>query len=426
MNDPELPQAVRDLLAIRLQVCTTSTAKYRTLENCVSSDGRLRGTLEFCGAARTGRWAGRKFQPQNLPSRNLLPHKDIEMGIECLKKGIAHIVFDDVMALTSSCIRGTITAPKGKKLVVSDLSNIEGRIAAWLAGEEWKLEAFRALDRGEGDDLYRLAYAKSFNIPVNEVDGGKSKGPQRQIGKVLELFLQYEGGVGAFLTGAATYGIDLDKMSEAAWDSIPVIIKKEAEQAWNWAVKKSRDFGLKKETYVVCDSLKRMWREAHPQIFSYWSELATQTIAAIQNPKEDFVCRKVTIRRDGNWLRIILPSGRSLCYAAPTIEDGKIKYRGINQYSRKWASIGTYGGKELENATQGFARDIMAYHMPEIDARGYEIILTVHDELVTEAYDDPSFTAGILSAMMSKTPPYAKGLPLAAGGFEAYRYRKNE
>lgn len=425
INDPELPAAVKDLLAIRLQVCTTSTAKYKTLDSCVSTDGRLRGTLEFCGAARTGRWAGRKFQPQNLPSRNLLPQKDIEMGIECLKKGIASIVFDNVMALTSSCIRGTIIAPKGKKLVISDLSNIEGRMAAWLAGEEWKLEAFRALDRGEGDDLYRLAFAKSFNIRVNEVDGGKSKGPERQIGKVLELFMQYEGGVGAFITGAVTYGIDLDAMADAAWNSIPKNTKLAAQSAWAWAIKQRRTFDLKEKTYVVCDSLKRLWRDAHPEISSYWSELGNKVIMAIGNPGKTYGARKVNIVRNGSWLRIILPSGRSLCYASPTVDADKIKYMGISQYTRQWTSIGTYGGKIFENVTQAAARDIMTHNMPVINARGYEIILTVHDELVTEALNNVSFHSDELSRMLATNPSWSDSLPLAASGFEAYRYRKD-
>lgn len=425
LNDPELPQGVRDLIAMRLMICTSSTAKYKTLEKRVSSDGRLRGSMEFCGAARTGRWAGRGFQPQNLPSRGLLPARQIEIGIGMLKLGCAELVFDNIMHLTSSCIRGCIVAPKGKKLYISDLSNIEGRKAAWLAGEGWKLQAFRDLDAGTGADLYRLAYARTFNIDVDDVDEGKEKGPQRQIGKVMELFLQYEGGVGAFITGAVTYGIDLDKMADAAYLSIHGRIMDEARNAWRWAIKRNATFGLSEKTYCVCDSLKRMWREAHPQISSYWGELRTKTILAITNPSKDFVARKIKIRRDGNWLRIILPSGRSLCYAAPRVEDDKISYMGVSQYTRKWQRIGTYGGKLFENITQAAARDIMAWNMPAIDDAGYEITLSVHDELITEAPDTDEYTAVGLSAMLAANPSWAPDLPLAAGGFESYRYRKD-
>ncbi|HCB3268848.1 TPA: DNA polymerase, partial [Citrobacter amalonaticus] len=158
--DPDLPSAVKELLAIRLQASTTSTSKYKSLMKGVSSDGRLRGTLQFCGASRTGRWAGRLFQPQNLP-RPSLEQDQIDEGIEALKAGCADLLFDNIMELTSSALRGCIMAPEGKKLVVSDLSNIEGRKLAWLAGEQWKLDAFREYDEGTGPDLYKLAYARA-------------------------------------------------------------------------------------------------------------------------------------------------------------------------------------------------------------------------------------------------------------------------
>ncbi|HBI8282959.1 TPA: DNA polymerase, partial [Escherichia coli] len=176
--DPDLPSAVKELLAIRLQASTTSTSKYKALMKGVSHDGRLRGTLQFCGASRTGRWAGRLFQPQNLP-RPSLKQEQIDEGIEALKAGCADLLFDNIMELTSSALRGCIIAPTGKKLVVSDLSNIEGRMLAWLAGEEWKLNAFREYDAGTGPDLYKLAYAKAFDIAPDDVDKH-----MRQIGKV--------------------------------------------------------------------------------------------------------------------------------------------------------------------------------------------------------------------------------------------------
>ena len=201
--DPDLPPELRELLAIRLQASTSSTAKYNALLRGVSGDSRLRGTLQYSGAQRTRRWAGRLFQPQNLP-RPVLKQPEIDLGIQALKTGCADLVTDNVMQLTSNAIRGCLVAPAGRKLVVSDLSNIEGRVAAWLAGEDWKLQAFREYDEGSGPDLYRLAYARAFAIEPDDVEKD-----QRQVGKVMELMLQYEGGVGAFLTGAATYGVGL-------------------------------------------------------------------------------------------------------------------------------------------------------------------------------------------------------------------------
>lgn len=437
INDPELPIELRELLAIRLQASTTSTAKYKTLINGVSFDGRLRGCLQFCGAQRTGRWAGRLFQPQNLP-RPVLKQDNIDFGIAALKAGVADLFYPNVMELTSSAIRGCIIADKDKKLVVSDLSNIEGRAAAYLAGEGWKLKAFRDFDtfitdalgvkvldaKGKplrkGHDLYNLAYAKAFDIPVEDVVDH-----QRQIGKVMELMLGYEGGVGAFITGAASYGIDLEELGNIAWNLIPEATKDEARRVWNWASKKNATFGLSERAYIVCDSFKRLWREAHPAISSYWPELQQTVVDAINTPGVTFSARKLKIRRDGAWLRIVLPSGRALCYASPQVENGKISYMGINQYSRKWSRTYTYGGKLFENVCQAFARDIMGYNMRvHIKPAGYTITLTVHDEVITEAPNNDNFNAARLSQLLATNPPWAPDIPLAAGGFEGQRYKK--
>lgn len=330
------------------------------------------------------------------------------------------------MELTSSCIRGCIVAPKGKKLCVSDLSNIEGRAAAYLAGEDWKLDAFRNYDAGTGADLYKIAYAAAFDITPEEVDGGAKSGLQRQIGKVMELMLQYEGGVGAFLTGAASYGIDLDAMADVALPNIPPDILAEARKAWEWAVKKRSTFGLSQRTYMACDALKRLWRYAHPEIVSYWAELGATVKSAINNPGKTFGCRKLKIRRNGAWLRIVLPSRRALCYPSPRItEGGKISYKGMNQYSKKYGVIHTYGGKLFENICQAFARDIMAYNMPRIEVAGYEIVLSVHDELITEAPDNDNYTGDGLSELLAANPPWAPDMPLAAGGFHSPRYKKD-
>lgn len=425
VNDQNLPEAVRELLAIRLQASTTSTTKYKALLNMVSSDGYLRGTTQFCGASRTGRWAGRGFQIHNLPSRGLPKAKEIEEGIEAILAGGADLVYRDVMKMVSAAIRGCLTARPGKKLVVSDLSNIEGRVAAWLAEEDWKLDAFRAVDAGAGADLYRLAYAKAFNIPLEQVDDGAEKGPQRQIGKVMELMLSYEGGVGAFITGALTYDIDLDAMAEAAWDQIPERILGEAEQAWRWATKKGKTFDLSQKTYMVCDALKRLWREAHPAINSNWALLDESARWAINNPGETLPCRRLKFRRDGAWLRMILPSGRAVCYASPRIDDrGRISYLGVNSYTRRWQRIGTYGGKIFENACQAVARDVMANNLPTMERCGFDILTTVHDEAVTEAVENGVYTVEHLSKILATNPKWAPDLPLAAGGFESFRYRK--
>lgn len=416
--DPDTPPALRELLAVRLQSCTTSVSKYKKLISCVSSDGRLRGTLQFCGASRTGRWAGRLFQPQNLP-RSSLAQPVIDSGIEALKAGCADLVCDDIMQLTSSALRASIIAPPGKKLVISDLSNIEGRMLAWLAGEHWKIAAFRDYDEGHGPDLYKLAYARAFHISPDDVTKD-----QRQIGKVMELGLGYGGGVAAFVTFAAAYALDLDALAVAALQGIPPGIRQEAKRWYDESVKQKKTYGLSEPVFIVCDSLKRMWRNAHPETVVFWYELADDVKRAINHPGVTVICRKLKIRRDGGWLRIVLPSGRAVCYPGIRLVNDEISYMGINPYSRKWQRLRTYGGRLVENVCQAAARDVLAGNMPMIEDAGYSIVLTVHDEVITEAPDTDDFNDKELSALLSTNPEWAPDIPLNAGGFEAYHYRK--
>ena len=458
INDPELPESMRELLAIRLQASTTSTSKYKTLVNGASRDGRLRGLLQFCGAGRTGRWAGRLFQPQNLV-RPTLPQAVIDEGIEALKAGCADLITDNVMELTSNAIRGCIISPPDKKLVVADLSNIEGRDQAWLAGEAWKLAAFRAFDAGTGHDLYKLAYSSSFGIDPEDVTKD-----QRQVGKVQELALGYEGGVGAFVTFAGAYKLDLEQMADDAIGTIPPGVWGQANIMLEWHRSRKRnppaDFGMADKTWLVCESFKLSWRSAHPHITSMWRELRDAAQLAIRGPGRTVPCRGLRLRRDGAWLRIVLPSGRALCYPSPSVSEGgepcphcngtgatmvdevaldckecegtgvvpgkggQISYFGNNQYSRKWGKLYTYGGKLFENVCQAVARDVMAHNMPAIEARGYQIVLSVHDELICEAPDSDEFTHTELASMLAANPPWALDMPLAAAGFEAYRYKK--
>ena len=438
VEDPNLPEGVRLLLSLRLESTKTSTAKYKALVNATSQDGRLRNTLQFAGAQRTARWAGRIFQPQNMPRPDLslvadhfqVPFKKAEdllpeyldQGVEALKGGYADAVFDNVIGLTANAVRGCIVAPPGKKLVIADLSNIEGRGLAFLAGERWKLKAFADFDNGTGEDLYKVAYGRSFNIDPKEATGQK-----RQIGKVMELGLGYEGGVAAFLTFAAVYQMDLEDLAKAVWATASREALENAQGMWNWAQKKKRTLGLSMEVYVACEVLKTAWRDAHANTRALWAAAGEAVRLAIRNPGETFpIGQHLKARRDGAWLRIRLPSGRYLCYINPDVDDeGQITYFGVNQYTRQWGRIKTYGGKLVENATQAFARDVLAYNMPAIERAGYEIVLSVHDELLTETPDREEFNADELGRMMATAPNWARGIPLAAAGFETTRYRKD-
>lgn len=420
VQDPDLPEALRELIAVRLQASSTSVTKYKALLASVSSDGRLRGTLQYCGAARTGRWAGRLFQPQNLARVPKYVAKQWDFAIDAIKTGSVELLFDNVMEVAGSCVRGCIVASKGKKLAVADLSNIEGRMLAWLAGEEWKLQAFRDFDAGHGHDLYKLAVAGAFAMDVADVDEYL-----RQIGKVLELALGYEGGVGAFITFAAAYGIDLDEMAVKALPGLPRWAIDEAADFYDWTVKQKRNtFGLARDTFIACDALKRAWRARHPATVAFWRDLGNAVVRATERPGVTLTVQRLKIRRDGNWLRIRLPSGRYLCYPSPRVEDGKFSYLGLNQYSRKWERIHSYSGKLAENAAQAASRDQLAHGMLLAEAAGYEIVSSIHDEAPTEVPDDDAFNEDGLSAHLAADHGWNNGLPLAAAGFTAYRYRK--
>uniref|UniRef100_UPI000668DC14 hypothetical protein n=1 Tax=Klebsiella variicola TaxID=244366 RepID=UPI000668DC14 len=275
-------------------------------------------------------------------------------------------------------------------------------------------------DEGTGPDLYKLAYARAFNISHEDVTKY-----QRQIGKVMELGLGFGGGVAAFLTFALVYGLDLEELATAALPNIPRDVQREAKSWYDESVKRKATYGLSERVFIACDSLKRLWRLAHPETCDFWYQLERTVRAAIATPKKTLYCGYLKVRRDGAWLRIQLPSGRALCYPSPTIEKGNITYMGINSYSRKWQRLKTYGGKLVENVTQAAARDVLAGNMPLIENAGYSIVLTVHDEVICEAPDTDDYTDAALSSLLSTNPEWAPDIPLNAGGFEAYHYRKD-
>lgn len=374
LEDETLPAPVRELIGIRLEMCQTSNAKWSKLLASVSSDGRLRGTSQYCGASRTGRDSGRIFQPLNLP-RPPGYLKGEEDFIDAIKGGVADLVYDNPKEVTSAALRGALVAPPGRKLVVADLNAIEGRVAAWVAGETWALDAYR-----QGLDLYVQTYAAAFGVAPEDVTKD-----QRQIGKVMVLALGFGGAAGAFGTMAAMYGVSLP------------------------------------EAQVL--EVVRAWRRANPNIVQCWWDLEglVKEITTTQNAFAQF--DKLQIRKQGAWLRIVLPSGRSLSYAQPKIEDGQFTYMGVNQYTRKWERLSSYGGKLFENVVQAIARDVLVEGMKRVEAAGYDIVLTIYDEIVAEC--DPEEDLTYFTSLLATPPDWAPDLPLAAGGFETDRYRKD-
>lgn len=420
LADENLPEHIKELLRIRQHASKSSATKCkRLLAQHVS--GRLRNLLIFCGALRTGRFAGRTFQPQNLP-RPKFEQWDIDEAIKRFRRGdIFDYAPDDVMPLAASCLRGLLVAESGRKLVWSDLANIEGRFMAWIAGEEWKLEAFRAFDRKEGPDLYKVSYSRPFRIDPNSIGDDDWR---RQIGKVMELALQYYGGVGAFLAMADTYHLDLENMAKVAWPVIPQAIRVRAAANWQRAVKKRRTYGLAERTWLVCESLVLMWRDAHPAICKFWKDLEKAIKYAITHPGKRIPVGRCSVDRKGNWLRIRLPSGRYLSYPAPRAGEDDISFVGVNPYTRQWGRISTYSGKAAENIVQGGSADILLDWLIAADDAGYDPVLSVHDEIITEPLDKPGFNDKHLSQLALTCSPWAEGMPLAAKGHTSPRYRK--
>ncbi|BAQ16062.1 DNA polymerase [Methyloceanibacter caenitepidi] len=422
----DIPPVVRCVLNLRRESAKTSVAKIDALLRGMCPDGRARGLLQFL-AASTGRWAGRRFQPQNLVRTD--EDFPVAEAIDAILGGYCSMAFDEPLNTVSQCLRGMLRAPKGKKLVAVDYRNIEGRMLAWLAGEQWKLDAFRAFDEGTGPDLYKVAYGRSYNMPASEVTK-----PQRQIGKVMELALGYQGGVGAFQTMAVNYGVQLP------------------------------------EEEVI--GIRDAWRLAHPNVKSFWYDLEEAAFMAVEHPGETaYVGERIVFRVAGSWLFMRLPSKRFLAYAYPKIEwkempwysdadtywkdwgDDEsarkfwgdavadydadrgmvllkrkakkqvVSYMGVNSYTRKWERCYLYGGLLAENATQAASRDILADAMPRLEAAGYPTILTVHDEIVAEV-DEDFGSPDEMGAIMVDLPDWAEGAPITAEGWEGKRYRK--
>jgi DNA polymerase bacteriophage-type len=426
LEDESLPEHIKELLRIRQKASKASTAKYQRVLN-QNVGGRLFNLLVFCGAMRTGRWAGRTLQPQNLPRPKHEPW-DIAHAIKRFQDGtIEKYASDDVLGLASSALRGLIIAGEGRRLVTADLANIEGRFMAWIAGEDWKIAAYEAYDRKEGPDTYKLSFAKLFGIDPNEIaDEGDWR---RQVGKVVELSMQYFGGVGAFCSMAETYGLRLEDLAVSAWPTIPLDVKREAQRLWLKAIKRRRTYGLTERIWVVCQSLVLMWRAAHPCIVAFWEALDQAVKAAIRGPGKRFKAgERISVDRIGNWLRIKLPSGRYLNYPAPRIKsDGHYTSRsfiGVDPYTKQWGRISTYSGKDAENVCQGGCADILMDGLLAADDAGYNPVLSVHDEAITEPPDEDRYNDRELSRLLVESSLWADKLPMSAKGKVSYRYAK--
>lgn len=432
LDEGQLPPEVVELIELRLDTCTTSTAKYKKIVDVTSADGRVRGTIQFAGASRTLRDAGRSIQPQNAP-RPTLSHYTITESISVVRDlepahsgEVLDLLGINPMELCSSAIRYTITAAEGHKFVVADLSNIEGRVVAYLANEEWKLDAFRKYDDGKGPDIYIASYANSFKVPIEKVTKA-----DRQVGKVLELALSYSGGPGAFISFATIYGINLEELALKVIPTLDPAMLNKARELYDWIyqqpVKEGAKpcFGLGRDTFAAIDCIKRLWREAHPNVTKLWEDTENAMRNAVAVEKQKFYFGNgIYAVRNKSWVLIVLPSKHVLCYPQMEIHNGKLRFKGIDQFTKKWDWIYTFGGKGVENMTQAFARDIFKHGQLLAENNGYKIVMPVHDELVAEVPDTDDYTVEGLEHYMATVPEWAKGLPLSAEGFSDYRYHK--
>lgn len=475
LADEDLPDDARTLIEMRLGASSTASTKYNPLLLGLSRDGRRRGCIQYGGASRTLRFAGKGFQPQNL-ARGYFSGDELNNGIEMLLKGRAHWLYD-VSKLTASTVRGCIVPTPGNKLVVADYSNVEGRGLAWLAGEEGALATFRA-----GTDIYKVLASTMFKVSYDDVTKD-----QRQIAKAAVLGLGYGGGVNAFLTFAKNLGLDLHQLADDMDGSFPDHIWAAARKGFEYAriqEKNKRGFAgkkperpsydLPKKVWLTCDSIKRMYREANPAIARFWRELDDGVMLAVKNPGKVYwagapvrangdkavkITRTFTRDDDGKkvpgwWLKLELPSGRVLSYPGVGISvekvideesdyvsdahDGgftvnagrkaeyreRVRYMGQNQTTRQWQKIYTYGGKLAENVTQALCRDMLAFALVGVERAGWPIVLHVHDEIVTDVPDEPQYSAAELERLMCVLPAWAEGFPLAAEGQELMRYAK--
>nr|DAG81140.1 MAG TPA: DNA polymerase I [Caudoviricetes sp.] len=461
LADDDLPDDARTIIEMRLGAASTASTKYNPLLLGRSSDDRRRGCLQYGGAKRTLRWAGKGFQPQNL-ARGYYHDDELDKGISALLKGRAHRRFD-VAKLTASTVRSCIIPEEGHKFVVADYSNVEGRGLAWLAGEETALDTFRA-----GLDIYCVTAGKMFGMDPDDIK--KNFKEIRQIGKACELGLGYEGGVGAFVTFAKNLGLDLIEMAKTMDGTFPDHIWAATARGYEWArIQEAKrpphpgekddrpSYILDKKVWRTCDAIKRMWRESHPETVAFWRDLKDGILAAVRNPGREFwagahlrrngerairIWRTVEFDSSGRkvpgwWLCMELPSGRILSYPGigvsvtkETDEDGRvntnvrIKYQGENQLTRQWTTLYTHGGKACENIVQALCRDLLAYAMINVELGGYPIVLSVHDELVCETPDTPGYTVHDLEKLMCALPEWAEGFPLVAEGAEMKRYAK--
>lgn len=384
--------AARRMLEIRQELGKTSTKKYDAIEAAVCADGRVRGLLQFYGANRTGRWAGRLVQVQNLPRTYTEPLPLARELVKARRADKLRVLYGSVPDTLSQLIRTAFVAAPGHTFIDADFSAIEARVIAWLAGEQWRLDVFRTHGK-----IYEASASQMFGVPLERIQKGNPEYELRQRGKVAELALGYQGGVGAMRK--MDTGHQLDNLTD---EEVGEIV--------------------------------RRWRDTNKRICSLWYAVESAALSAVQTGlptgcSNIQFSREIDLVNQLDFLTVRLPGGRKLFYAHPTLGvnqwgNPSLSYMGMNQTTKKWERIESYGGKLVENIVQAIARDCLAEAVERLEVNGFKVVFHVHDEVVVEM---PSASTQFerVCEIMSSPPSWAPDLPLAADGWVNDFYKKD-
>lgn len=395
------PANVQRMLEIRQELGKTSTKKYDALETCIADDGRVRGLLQFYGANRTGRWAGRLVQVQNLPRTYTHPLPPARQLVKDRNIDGLRMMYGSINDTLSQLIRTAFVATPGNVLIDADFSAIEARVISWLAGQEWRLEVFRTHGK-----IYEASASQMFHVPIEKIKKGNPEYALRQRGKVAELALGYQGGVSAMRR--MDVGHNLDDLSD---DEVKGIVDR--------------------------------WRETNSMIRDLWNIVDSAAITVItyggaQTIRSETTDAIITLACEldvitgTRYMTILLPSGRKLYYPSPEIGVNRwgnpsVSYMGQNQTTKRWERVETYGGKLVENIVQAIARDCLAIAIENLEAQGLHVVFHIHDEVVidTPAWADEDTMLETVTKIMTKPIPWAQALPLNADGWVDKFFKKD-
>lgn len=395
------PANVQRMLEIRQELGKTSTKKYDALETCIADDGRVRGLLQFYGANRTGRWAGRLVQVQNLPRTYTHPLPPARQLVKDRNIDGLRLMYGSINDTLSQLIRTAFVATPGNVLIDADFSAIEARVISWLAGQEWRLEVFRTHGK-----IYEASASQMFHVPIEKIKKGNPEYALRQRGKVAELALGYQGGVSAMRR--MDTGHNLDDLSD---DEVKGIVDR--------------------------------WRETNSMIRDLWNIVDSAAVTVITNGGAQTIRSETTdavitlaceldVITGTRYMTILLPSGRKLYYPSPEIGVNRwgnpsVSYMGQNQTTKRWERVKTYGGKLVENIVQAIARDCLAIAIENLEAQGLHVVFHIHDEVVidTPAWADNDTMLDTVTKIMTKPIPWAQALPLNADGWVDKFFKKD-